>query len=156
MSADKEPTITLPLRTFLTILWGFKYQGELRDYRERAYPGEEVINALEQQIPPEIAARFFKIVRPQPSVDAVVWHVDEWKRSGQREVEFKEAQDTFNKRADALTAWLLKKVPILAANGKDFVRNLAFVVVKDGNYTSLQCFGLTSEQIELIKRGDIN
>lgn len=153
---DNEPTINIPLRLFLQVLWGFKYSGSMGDYRERAYPGDEIINLLEAQIPPEIAVRYYKIVRPQPSVDAVIWHADEWRNSGQREAEKKEASETFSKRADALTAWLLKKVPLLAMNGKEFVRNLSFVIVKDGNYSALQSFGMTPEQIELIKKGDLS
>ena len=152
---DNEPTITIPLRLFLQVLWGFKYSGSMGDYRERAYPGDEIINLLEQQVPAEVSVRYYKIVRPQPSVEAVIWHADEWRNSGQREAEKKEASDTFNKRADALTDWLLKKVPMLALNGKQFVRNLSFVIVTEGNYSALQSFGMTAEQIELIKKGQL-
>lgn len=151
---DNEVTVTIPLRLFLQVLWGFKFTGSLGDYRERAYPGDEIISLLEKQVPPEIADRYYKIVRPQPSVEAVLWHANEWRTSGQREAEKKQESETFSKRADALTAWLIQKVPMLALNGKQFVRNLSFVIVKDGNYASLKAFGMTEEQIELIKKGD--
>lgn len=150
---NAEPTITLPLREFLTILWGFKWKGELADYRERAYPSDAVILALEQQIPAEVAARYFKIVRPRPSVDAVVWEIGEWRKSGAREQETREASSKFNFASDTLTEWLIANVGFMKLQERSFVRQIAFTVVSEGNYDCLRSFGLTEEMITKIKEG---
>lgn len=71
----EEPNITLPLRTFLNILWGYKKNVDLR---ERAVPGKEVIKIL-KAIPDY--AQYYHI-QENPDGEDTVWQKDEWRNCG--------------------------------------------------------------------------
>jgi len=142
------PTITVPLREFLDILWGYR---DRVDRRDKAVPNRTISEAL-ATIPPEIAKSYFHIQQEAEGLP-IVWQIDEWHRSGQREIETKAASNQFNYQADKLTEWLVTTIPAFGRQEVGFVRALVFVIVRDGSYETLIPFGLTPEQIEAIKSG---
>lgn len=75
-----EPTITLPLSLFLTILWSYKKGTELR---ERAVPGKEVVALLSAILQ---GPQYFHIQRNLDGEDTV-WQRGEWRNCGERETE---------------------------------------------------------------------
>lgn len=148
--ATTEPTITVPLRSFLEILWGYKHKE--RDFRDKAYPSDEIIKALES-LPKEVAARYFIIQHPRPSVgmvDTAVWSKQDWQTSGYQEELAKIESAKFNYASDKLGEYLIAKFPIM---DKAFLKSLALQIINQKNYFVLITLGCSEAEIEQIKTG---
>lgn len=153
--SEAEPKVTISLKVFLQILWGFKFRNA--DYRERAVPQDEVIAALEQ-IPFEIAQKHFKIVRPKAAVERaeeefnpVVWSMDEWKKSGAPDQELRERCAKRQFAADKLTPLLVDRFG--NTMGAEFCRSMALQIAGTGNFDALKIMGVSDSELEIIKNG---
>jgi len=145
-----EPTITLPLNAFLDILWGYK---DKVDRRDKAVPCAAVTEAL-RAVPAEHAAGRFHIQNPTGEEGlAVIWQLDEWRRSGFQEQETKKECAAYNFQTDKLTDWLMVHCPVAKVLGRAAMRATSHVIVTEDNWSNLKPFGLTDEQIQTLKAG---
>ncbi len=134
----EEPTITLPLKDFLQILWGYKKHAELRD---RAVPGEEIVARL------KAIKGYEEYIHIQEEVGmaTAVWQKSEWKTTGERQVLQKIESDKFNYNTDKIFEALQKKLPHL---DKMFLRSLALNSYNAKNLEGLAIFGITEADLK--------
>ena len=133
-----EPNITLPLKDFLEILWGYKKGVELRD---RAVPGEKIIARLKAVKGYEEHVH----IQEQEGAATIVWQKSEWKTTGERQVLQKIESDKFNHNTDKIYEALQKKLPHL---DKVFLRSLALNSYNTKSIESLAIFGITEADLK--------
>lgn len=137
---ETPPNITLPLPIFLDILWGYKKGAELR---ERAVPGEDVVNCI-KSIPNY--EKYVHIQAPKEGCSlSVVWQKQEWKMCGERQELVKHQLQTRYSRADLIAAKLREKFPFIPAS---VWSGVAHQIEHGGNYAALVPFGITKEWLD--------
>lgn len=134
----EEPTITLPLKEFLQILWGYKKNAELRD---RAVPGEGIVSRLKAIKGYEE----FVYIQEEAGIATTVWQKNEWKTTGERQLLQKAESEKFNYNTDKIFNALYKKLPHL---NKAFLRNLALNSYNTKNLEGLAIFGITEADLK--------
>jgi|KBSSwiStaDraftv2_1062776.scaffolds.fasta_scaffold14219_2 hypothetical protein len=136
---ESEPTITLPISTFLSILWGYKKS----DLRDKAVPGKEVV-ALMEAVPNIQSLCYFQ---KQDGCETLVWQLDEWKRSGLPQEVLKAKMTKHSDDADRVYQVLKKsRVGVL---GTDILRAIAHQIVHESNYIGLEALGIKREEVGL-------
>lgn len=142
---EPTPTITLPLRAFLDILWGYKKGAELR---ERAVPGQEIVTIL-RSIPGY--EKFYHIQDPKsedsPDSLSTVWQLEYWRASGERQEIRKKENDVLYGGIDAMVDALLPKFPML---NREALRVFADGLVFNKQWPILQGYGIDTTELEKV------
>lgn len=134
-----EPTITLPLKSFLQILWGYKKHAELRD---RATPEPEIIDALKAI--PNINDYVF--IQERPDCMATVWQISEWRSSGEKLEKAKQESDRSAYNVEVIYQTLMKN-PMYSSLGNQFARDMAYNLDRNGDLAALAMFGIKKEEL---------
>lgn len=138
---DSAQQITIPLHLFLQLLWGYKKGVELRD---RAVPGQEIVEILRAQIPDLKEAGIY--IEDKEDALSSVWQLAEWKSSGEKVILAKQASDKYVHNVELLAAAIFAKMPVL---GMPFIRQLAHNVIHNNQWDSVKMFGLEKEQFKV-------
>lgn len=136
---ELEPTITLPLSEFLSILWGYKKS----DLRDRAVPGDSVV-ALLAAIP---NIDKYVYIQKQEGCQTQVWQIQEWKRSGFPTEQLRTKMEKHSNDADTVFRALKgSRIGILDVN---ILRTIAHQIVSLGDYTAVEALGIKREELGL-------
>jgi len=133
-----EPEITLPLSTFLQILWGYKKGADLR---ERAIPGADIV-ALLSAVPDY--QRYYHIQK-NPDGEDTVWQRDEWKSSGLREEERDTSLRVYWQGIEDIMTVISPRFPMFT---REQLRPFVEGLIQRKEWTMLQGMGVDTAELE--------
>ena len=141
MSPD-EPTITLPISLFREIVLGYRYTSydgkEADNLRDKCVPRKEVTEIIRKIQGYE---KYFHIQDTGKDTLPLVWHIREWKESGEKRQELNAKCDKERNAADKLCALLIKKMP--AGISGNALKDLALEYIRTD--ADLSFFGIKKE-----------
>jgi len=133
-----EPVIALPISQFLQILWGYKKHADLR---ERAVPGEDIVEAL-RAIP---NYEQWYHIQDEEGCESTVWQKDFWKGTGVREQERNKKLDTLWGGIDSVIETLRPKFPMFQ---REALRVFADGLIQERQWTTLRGMGVDTTELE--------
>lgn len=137
-----EPTITLPLSIFRELALGYKYSSydgkEADNLRDKCVLSRRLIDILKST---QHYEKYFHIQDTGKDSLPLVWHIREWKDSGERRQVLNEKLDKDRSAADKLCVLLKNKIP--AGIDGNALKALALEYIRIG--ADLTAFGIKKE-----------
>lgn len=135
----ENETITIPVKQFLEILWGYRKS----DMRDKCVPDKNITEKL-RAIPGIESAVYFQ-ERSEGEGLTIVWQLNEWRRSGLPEQRRAIEMEEHSSAASKVIAALRKKIPL----DDSLLSPIAHQIVHDKNYDGLKALGISREELGL-------